>query len=98
VASLSGLSAVGAWRRLIGEPEKPPCQRAQRMADQHVACHEHGTALSGFLPASWDHLDCQLWDHPACRAGRSLVRSFDRRVVSEDVEVGSGGVQGGRRG
>src|SRR5674476_618252 len=21
-----------------------------------VACHEHGTTLSGFLPASWDHL------------------------------------------
>ncbi|MFI7067344.1 alkaline phosphatase family protein, partial [Kribbella sp. NPDC050124] len=30
-----------------------------------VACHEHGTALSGFLPASWDHLGCQSWDHPA---------------------------------
>ena len=36
MASLSGLSAVGAWRRLIGEPEKPPCQRAQRMADQQA--------------------------------------------------------------
>jgi len=23
--------------------------------DRRVACHEHGTALSGFLPASWDH-------------------------------------------
>ena len=36
MASLSGLSAVGAWRRSIGEPEKPPCPRAQRMVDQQA--------------------------------------------------------------
>ena len=41
-----------------------------------VACHEHGTALSGFLPASWDHLGCQSWDHPARLAGGSSVRSL----------------------
>ena len=65
---------------------------------ESVACHEHGTALSGFLPGSWDHLDCQLWDHPARLAGRFFVRSSDRHVVSGGVEVNSGGVQGGRRG
>ena len=35
--------------------------------------HEHGTALSGFLPGSWDHLDCQSWDHTARLAGGSGV-------------------------
>jgi len=30
------------------------CHYAALGAD--VACHEHGTALSGFLPCSWDHL------------------------------------------
>ena len=63
-----------------------------------VACHEHGTAVSGFLPVLWDHLDCQSWDRPARHAGRPWVHSFDHRVVSEDVEVSGGGVQGGRRG
>ena len=32
-------------------------------ATEIVACHEHGTGLSGFLPRSWDHRGCQLWDH-----------------------------------
>ena len=35
----------------------------------HVASHEHGTALSEFLPKSWDHLACQSWDHRARRIG-----------------------------
>ena len=61
-----------------------------------VACHKHGTTLNVFLPASWDHLGCQSWDHPARLAGWSLVRVFDAHVVFADVEVISGGIQGGR--
>src|SRR4051794_15880105 len=49
-----------------------PVRRSQRYRLNLVACHEHGTALNGFLPASWDHLGCQSWDHPACLAGGSL--------------------------
>ena len=30
-----------------------------------VACHEHGTVLTDYLPGSWDHLNCQSWDRPA---------------------------------
>ena len=63
-----------------------------------VACHEHGTAVSGFLPASWDHLDCQSWDHPARLLGGSSVEPLDLRVMSVDAEVVSGGIQGGQRG
>jgi len=65
--------------------------------DTGVACHEHGTALSGFLPASWDHLGCQSWDHPARLAGVSPVDSLTARVMSVDAEV-VGGFQGGQRG
>lgn len=64
-----------------------------------VACHEHGTGVGGFLPGSWDHLGCQLWDHPARLVGGSWVRSFDRDVVVFGVVVEVGrGIQGGRRG
>lgn len=63
-----------------------------------VACHEHGTALSGFLPSSWDHLDCQSWDHPARLAGGSLVCSLTAHVVFSDVEVIERGIQGGHCG
>ena len=49
-----------------------------------VACHEHGTVLSGFLPSSWDHLDCQSWDHPARLAGGSSVCPLNRHVVFID--------------
>jgi len=63
-----------------------------------VACHQHGTALSGFLPASWDHLDCQSWDHPARLTGRSLIASLTHRVRSPNAEVVEGGIQGGQRG
>ena len=52
-----------------------------------VACHEHGTVLSGFLPDSWDHLDGQLWDHPARLAGGSPVASSDHLVSVVGVEV-----------
>jgi hypothetical protein len=69
-----------------------------RTASEPVACHEHGTALSGFLPASWDHLGCQSWDHPACLAGLSLHRSLTRCVMSVEAEVVEGGIQGGQRG
>lgn len=51
---------------------------ASLLGTRGVACHEHGTALSGSLPGSWDHLDCQSWDHPARLAGGFLVCSFDR--------------------
>jgi hypothetical protein len=55
-----------------------------------VACHEHGTALRGLLPASWDHLGCQSWDHPARLVG---LCSLTARVMSVNAEVVSGGVQ-----
>lgn len=63
-----------------------------------VACHEHGTGLSGSLPGSWDHLDCQSWDHPARLAEGSSMSSLTARVMSVDAEVVSGGVPGGQRG
>jgi hypothetical protein len=63
-----------------------------------VACHEHGPALSGFLPASWDHLGCQSWDHPACLAGGACFCSLTARVMSMDAEVVKGGIQGGQCG
>jgi len=63
-----------------------------------VACHEHGTALSGFLPGSWDHLGCQLWDHPARLVGGCLVGSLTRHVRFVDVEVIQHGIQGGQCG
>ena len=67
-------------------------------ADADVACHEHGTGVAGFLPGSWDHLDCQSWDHPACRAGGSWVSSLDRRVGVAVMEVYGRGIQGGQCG
>jgi hypothetical protein len=63
-----------------------------------VACHHHGTALSGFLPASWDHLICQSWDHPARRAERFWIRSLTACVMTNDVEVNGDGFQGGQCG
>ncbi len=63
-----------------------------------VACHEHGTVLSGFLPGSWDHLDCQLWDHPARLAERSSVGSLTAHVMLCDVEVTGRGISGGQCG
>ena len=63
-----------------------------------VACHEHGTGLTGFLPASWDHLGCQLWDHPARLAGGFSHRSLTARVMSVNAEVVERGIQGGQRG
>jgi hypothetical protein len=46
-------------------------------ATEIVACHEHGTGLSGFLPRSWDHRGCQLWDHR--RVVRLLMGHSDCR-------------------
>lgn len=63
-----------------------------------VACHEHGTGLSGFLPGSWDHLGCQSWDHPARLAGGPWDRSLTAHVMTVDVEVVERGIQGGQRG
>jgi len=62
-----------------------------------VACHEHGTALSGFLPSLWDHLDCQLWD-PARLAEGCAVCSLTRHVMFFDVEVSRRGISGGQCG
>ncbi len=66
--------------------------------DPAVACHEHGTALSRFLPGSWDHLGCQLWDHPARLVGGCLVGSLTRHIRFVDVEVIQHGIQGGQCG
>jgi len=76
-----------------------PQWRPQRIhPDSSVACHEHGTALSGFLPSSWDHLDCQLWDHPARLAEGSSVGSLTAHVMLCDVEVTGRGISGGQCG
>jgi site-specific recombinase XerD len=63
-----------------------------------VACHVHGTALIGFLPASWGHPVCQSWDHPARLAGESRSRSLTAHVMTNDVEVSGDGIQGGQCG
>jgi hypothetical protein len=70
---------------------------AFRRGSNYVACHDHGTGLTGFLPASWDHLGCQSWDHPARLSGLSPICSLTRRVTWVDAEV-EGGIQGGQRG
>ena len=64
----------------------------------NVACHRHGTGVAGFLPRSWDHLDSQSWDRPACLVGGGLGGSLDRRVMVVDVEASGRGIQGGQRG
>lgn len=79
----------------------PPSTNHQRFnltGANSVACHEHGTGLTGFLPGSWDHLGCQSWDHPARLAGGSLECSLTARVMSVDAEVVERGIQGGQRG
>ncbi len=68
--------AVVTWKRSIHPRDA-----------ESVACHEHGTALSGFLPGSWDHLDCQSWDHPVCLAGGFAAGSCDRLVSVVDGKV-----------
>ena len=83
----AGRGGVGGVGPLLG-----------RSGGRGVACHEHGTALSGFLPAPWDHLDCQSWDHPARRVEGSSVCSLTRHVLFVDVEVIKRGIQGGRCG
>jgi len=65
---------------------------------ERVARQLHGTGFSGFLPASWDHLICQSWDHPACCAGLSWVCSLTSRVMTNDAEVNGDGFQGGQCG
>jgi len=67
-------------------------------ATQAVACHEHGTTLSGFLPASWDHLVASCGTTRHVVRVESSARMFASDVMFVDVEVNSGGVQGGRRG
>ena len=52
-----------------------------------------------FLPASWDSMGCQSWDHPARLAAGSLALLVDcPRVMSMDAEVVEGGTHGGQRG
>ncbi len=63
-----------------------------------VARHEHGTAVGGFLPDSWDHLFCQSWDHPARLSGGLEMCSLTAHVMTVDVEVSADGIQGGQRG
>lgn len=63
-----------------------------------VACHEDGTTVSGFLPVSWDHLVASYGTTRRALQVGSSVRLFDAHVVSQDVEVNSDGVQGGRDG
>src|SRR5664279_961532 len=61
-------------------PCHPGCLHASMdvpSATEIVACHEHGTGLSGFLPRSWDHRGCQLWDHR--RVVRLLMGHSDCR-------------------
>jgi hypothetical protein len=96
------MNATIPWTRWVGliEPyyyADRPGKRGRKAKPVDVACHEHGTGLTGFLPASWDHLDCQSWDHPARLVGRSKVCSLTRHVACSDVEVISG-IQGGQCG
>jgi hypothetical protein len=93
---VEALTVVAA--HLLGAARTNPEEPNGLFIGHAVACHEHGTALSGFLPGSWDHLDCQSWDHPARLVGGSSVRPLDLLVMSVDAEVVSGGVQGGQRG
>ena len=65
---------------------------------ERVARQLHGTGFSRFLPASWDHLICQSWDHPACCGGLSWFGSLTARVMTNDVEVNGDGFQGGQCG
>ncbi len=89
---MCGLSACQGVARM---PSRSPVCFAGLSA---VACHEHGTGLTGFLPGSWDHLGCQSWGHRARRIGGSLVGSLTRRVMSVGVEVIERGIPGGQRG
>ena len=63
-----------------------------------VACHEHGTTLSDFLPASWDHLVASYGTTRRVVRVESSGRLLASHVMFVDVEVNSRGVQGGRRG
>ena len=96
--ALSPVTARGLLHRQLLGGYQVADVRGRNWMESAVACHEHGTALSGFLPASWDHLDCQSWDHPARRVGGPFVCSLNRHVVSSGVEVISGGIQGGQCG
>jgi hypothetical protein len=63
-----------------------------------VACHEHGTTLNDFLPASWDHLVASYGTTRRVVRVESSARLLAFHVMFIDVEVNSRGVQGGRRG
>lgn len=98
MVGVRGAAAVSAWERGLAVPRPATLLRIARAFGVEpvdllqrdgfdVACHEHGTALSGFLPGSWDHLGCQSWDHPARLPGGSSDRSLDHLVSVVDVEV-----------
>ena len=87
-----------AGKNVVRQLLVPAYDNVEALEAESVACHEHGTGVAGFLPGSWDHLDCQSWDHPACRAGGSWVGSLDRRVVVAVMEVYGRGIQGGQCG
>ena len=95
ISGTIGTPVMGLLRKIgLGRARVP----MRYLSKMRVACHEHGTGVAGFLPGSWDHLDCQSWDHPACRAGGSWVGSLDRRVVVAVMEVYGRGIQGGQCG
>ena len=60
-----------------------------------VACHEHGTTLSGFLPVSGDHLVASYGTTRPVARGESSARLLDAHVLFDDVEVNNCGVQEG---
>jgi hypothetical protein len=75
-----------------------PVPSHSQLGNCFVACHEHGTNLSGLVPASWDHLFANCGTTRRVVRVESLARLLASDVMFVDVEVNSGGVQGGRRG
>ena len=81
----------------------PPCAAAfsasMSLAEGlDVACHEHGTALSGFCQL---HGTTLVASHGTARRALPVVPfvcSLTARVMFTDVEVVEGGIQGGQRG
>lgn len=73
-------SSVSAGRRIHDLRHTAACLWLARGVDPArvqacVACHEHGTAVGGFLPALWDHLFCQSWTtRRVCRRGSGPAR------------------------
>jgi len=75
-----------AWLARRSRPARALPRRRQEQRPG-VGCHEHGTAVGGFLPVVWEHLFCESWDHPGRLAGGSWTCSLTARVMTVDVEV-----------